>query len=133
MGISSKLIKYRNANKFSIRNALRTAHYLLGIVNFAWRRLKFLDEVRHSFAILDCLGGFAYFPAFGLQARFESRKLQRERGWAERGREIHRVMPAGNGWPSYSVTVLTDLTNPHGFWISNPTTGWLSFCLLVCL
>ena len=45
MGFTSKQIKYRNALKFSLRNALYTARYLLGIQAFSWLRLKFLDEV----------------------------------------------------------------------------------------
>ena len=97
MGITSKLIKYRNAKKFTIRNALRTAHYLLGIVNFAWRRLKFLDEVRHSFAILDCLGGFAYFSAFVLSGPL--RKPQTSAGTrVGRARQGNSPRYAGRQW-----------------------------------
>lgn len=45
MGFSSKKIKYRNARKFSLQNAVYTAQYLLGVQHFDWMRLKFLDEV----------------------------------------------------------------------------------------
>lgn len=62
MGFTSKLIKYRNARKFSLRNALYTARYLLGIQHFDWWHLKFLDEVRRFFPRPSDHVNFLCFP-----------------------------------------------------------------------
>jgi hypothetical protein len=108
MGFTSKKIKYRNANKFSLRNAIYTVtSQILG-------RSK---KPRLCLIILP--------PQFlSVQSRFDSVSLHRHRGWAERGREIHQVRPATE-FPSYSVTLLTDLRAPQGFWLSNPISGAL--------
>jgi len=98
MGITSQKAKHRHPLKYTLRNALYTAQYLLGVQALHWSCIHFVDETR-----------------------MDSRLL-REMAWAEVGRgvEIQRQDAQIESW---SVTLLTDLRNQHGFVLSQPIQG----------
>lgn len=72
LGFSSKRVKYRNASKFSLANAVYYAQYITGIQFFDWFRLKFLDEVRFavvfSFSLCLALRSLALILVWELSA-----------------------------------------------------------------
>lgn len=115
--------------------------YLLHITSIPWSHLKFLDEasfdptcmcVRFLFASCDSTVGL-FWLVVGTEMIFIV--LRRAAGYAEKGR---RLVVARDSFPvgeTYSITILTTLHTPTGFFISQPRTqsnNAYDFLLFIC-
>jgi len=96
-GFSLRKPNYKNINKFKATNIIYYCSFTMEVVTLPWLSLKYLDE-----------------------SSFDTRKLQRPRGRAPTGRPLHVARGSGPHGSSYTITVLTSLTNPSGFVCSDP-------------
>lgn len=156
-GISLKLAKRKHRNKFAIKNILYTGQYLAfirGVVD--WHRVKFVDEssyeskcelccvqavvlpfCSHSQLCCSFVRCLSRWRLDAERAVFVVRAaLFAKRGWAEKDRELHVMIGAGEyGAKTVSITCVTTLDDPTGTFISNPRVGtnkaehWLEFVL----
>ena len=93
---TAKLPSLFSLHKYTAANISYYSEWITNIVNYNPLQLKFLDE-----------------------AHFDSRSLKRRTGFAQASRRF-RGVAAMSGQSSFTFTVLTSLTSPHGFILSEP-------------
>lgn len=96
-GFSAKLPSLFSLHKYTAANISYYRDWINNIATYNPLRLKFLDE-----------------------AHFDSRYLKRRTGFALAGRRFRGVAAAMSGQSSFTFTMLTSLTSPHGFILSEP-------------